>query len=510
MSEMLQRARQYEEREKKQVPEGQKPDFHFCSPIGWINDPNGFSCFDGEYHLFFQYHPYSTKWGPMHWGHAKTKDFIRWELLPAALAPDQGYDGQGCFSGSALEWEGRQYLMYTGVMETTGPDGEPVTRQIQCMADGDGTDYEKWDCNPVIRADRLPAGSFPEDFRDPKIWKEEDGFYAVIGSRSEDTSGQIAMFHSEDLRNWKLVTVLDRSRNRYGKMWECPDFFPLGGQHVLITSPQFMEAKGLEFHNGNGTIYLVGTYDPETHAFCRTVQEARAIDYGLDFYAPQTLLAPDGRRVMIGWMKNWDNDLTPEAFKWSGFMTIPRELFLKDGRLYQLPVRELENYHGKEVKTGPAVADGGSFVYGRDPLAEEKDWKKGGLEIPGIRGRQFDLTVDVKPGDYERFEIDLAWDEEHRTILYYEPKTGVLTFDRTWAGGQIHDAITSRSCYVDSREGEIHLRIVMDKYAVEIFANGGEQAMSCLTYTDLAAQGIRFGAKGRAEFSAVWHELKKA
>ena len=138
------------------------------------------------------------------------------------------------------------------------------------------------------------------------------------------------------------------------------------------------------------------------------------------------------------------------------------------------------------------------------------DWKKGGLEIPGIRGRQFDLTVDVKPGDYERFEIDLAWDEEHRTILYYEPKTGVLTFDRTWAGGQIHDAITSRSCYVDSREGEIHLRIVMDKYAVEIFANGGEQAMSCLTYTDLAAQGIRFGAKGRAEFSAVWHELKKA
>ena len=262
MSDKLQRAREYEKEAMRRIPEGQKPDFHLCGPVGWINDPNGFSCFQGEYHLFFQYHPYSTKWGPMHWGHAKTKDFIRWEFLPAALAPDQDYDGQGCFSGSALEYDGKQYLMYTGVKETEGPDGKPVIRQTQCMAQGDGIDYRKWDCNPVISADSLPKGSSPEDFRDPKIWREEDGFYAVIGSRSEDTSGQILLYRSEDLKNWELAGVLDRSKNEYGKMWECPDFFPLDGGQVLITSPQFMEAKGLEFHNGNGTIYLVGKYDP--------------------------------------------------------------------------------------------------------------------------------------------------------------------------------------------------------------------------------------------------------
>ena len=506
MSEKLQRAREFELQEIGRIPEGQKPNFHFCSPTGWINDPNGFSSFRGEYHLFFQYHPYSVQWGPMHWGHAKTKDFISWELLPCALAPDEEFDAMGCFSGSALEWEGRQYLMYTGVKEIPGPDGKPVVRQTQCMADGDGVNYEKWKCNPVIEADCLPAGSFPEDFRDPKIWKEEDGFYAVVGSRSRDTSGQIAMFRSKDMREWELVSVLDRSENRFGKMWECPDFFPLDGRQVLIASPQTMEAEGLEFHNGNGTIYLVGSYDPETHEFHRIVPEARAIDYGLDFYAPQTLLTPDGRRVMIGWMKSWDNDLTPEGFSWCGFMTITRELHLKGDKLYQLPVRELENYYGKAVETGPVVVEGGSFVYGRDPLPVPSEEK--GLEIPGIRGRQFDMTVWVKAGDYRRFEIDLAADDSHKTMLYYEPGSSALTFDRTWSGGQIHDTVSSRSCYVDSRGGEIELRIVMDRYGVEVFVNGGEQAMSCLTYTDEKADRIRFGSQGRAEFEAAWRELK--
>ena len=495
MSDKLQRAREYEKEAMRRIPEGQKPDFHLCGPVGWINDPNGFSCFQGEYHLFFQYHPYSTKWGPMHWGHAKTKDFIRWEFLPAALAPDQDYDGQGCFSGSALEYDGKQYLMYTGVKETEGPDGKPVIRQTQCMAQGDGIDYRKWDCNPVISADSLPKGSSPEDFRDPKIWREEDGFYAVIGSRSEDTSGQILLYRSEDLKNWELAGVLDRSKNEYGKMWECPDFFPLDGGQVLITSPQFMEAKGLEFHNGNGTIYLVGKYDPVSRRFERTVPKARAIDYGLDFYAPQTLLAPDGRRVMIAWMKNWDNDLTPDGFAWSGFMTIPRELSLKDGKLYQQPVRELERYYGKEIQAGQ-VLEGETECVPK-------------VEFPGIRGRLFDMTVEVKSGDYERFEIDLAADETHRTILYYEPKSGVLTFDRTWAGNQFHDSVTSRSCYVAQKDGAIRLRIVMDKYAAEIFVNDGEQSMSCLTYTDLTAEGIRFGAKGKAAFQVEWHELKE-
>ena len=505
MSEKLQRAREFELLESGKIPEGQKPDFHFCSPVGWINDPNGFSCFRGEYHLFFQYHPYSTKWGPMHWGHAKTKDFISWELLPCAMAPDEEWDGQGCFSGSALEDVGRQILLYTGVRESE-EGGKRLVIQTQCVAFGDGRDFIKSEKNPAICPDLLPEDSDRKEFRDPKIWKEGSRFYAVVGNKTKDDCGQAVLFSSEDVENWAFETVLERGKREEGRMWECPDFFPLDGRQVLIASPQFMEAKGLEFHNGNGTIYLVGSYDPETREFHRIVPEARAIDYGPDFYAPQTLLTPDGRRVMIGWMKSWDNDLTPEGFSWCGFMTIPRELHLKGDKLYQLPVRELESYYGKVVETGPVVVEGGSFVYGRDPLPVPGEEK--GLEIPGIRGRQFDMTVRVKAGDYRRFEIDLAADDSHKTMLYYEPVSSALTFDRTWSGGQIHDTVSSRSCYVDSRGGEIELRIVMDRYGIEVFVNGGEQAMSCLTYADEKADRIRFGSQGRAEFEAVWRELK--
>ena len=173
--EKLNKARAYEDQFASYVPEAERSMFHVTGPIGWINDPNGFSVYRGEYHLFFQYHPYKPVWGPMHWGHVKTRDFIRWERLPAALAPDMPYDKDGCFSGSAIELpDGRQLLMYTGVREEYQPDGTLKPYQTQCLAVGDGKDYEKIDANPVLTAKDLPKGGSESDFRDPNIWKEED------------------------------------------------------------------------------------------------------------------------------------------------------------------------------------------------------------------------------------------------------------------------------------------------------------------------------------------------
>ncbi len=129
MSELLKRAREYEQKKMDTIPQSQRPVFHFSAPCGWNNDPNGFSMFGRECHLFFQYYPYQTVWGPMHWGHAKTKDFLHWEMLPAALAPDESYDNFGVFSGGAVEADGKQYLMYTGVVETVLPDGTKQVRQ---------------------------------------------------------------------------------------------------------------------------------------------------------------------------------------------------------------------------------------------------------------------------------------------------------------------------------------------------------------------------------------------
>ena len=217
LSEKLRRARKFE---KKYLPYTVKelPFFHVTGGIGWINDPNGFAPFKGEYHLFFQYYPYNTKWGPMHWGHVKTKDFIRWERLPAALAPDTDYDKDGCFSGGAVELpDGRHLLMYTGVRNVRRRNGKLESFQTQCIAIGNGIDYEKIALNPVIDASMLPEGGSTHDFRDPKIWEEDGHYYAVVGNRSEDDSGTILLFESADALHWQYVSVLAACHNQYGK-----------------------------------------------------------------------------------------------------------------------------------------------------------------------------------------------------------------------------------------------------------------------------------------------------
>ena len=250
MSSSLQKAREYEKNETVKIPIEQKPSFHACSPVGWINDPNGFSIFQDEVHLMCQYHPYTTLWGPMHWAHYKSKDFIKWELLPVCMAPDQEYDSFGCFSGSAIEHDGKHVLVYTGVVVGDDEEGKHFERQTQCLAIGDGVDYEKSDVNPIIGADMLPDGASKVDFRDPKIWKDENTFYVIVGNRNEDGSGQLLLYSSEDLKQWKYCGVVDICENRYGKMWLCPDMFPLEGKYVILTSPQDMCAEGLEFHSG--------------------------------------------------------------------------------------------------------------------------------------------------------------------------------------------------------------------------------------------------------------------
>ena len=201
-SQTLREARKYEETVEKSIAKEERPDFHLCSRVGWMNDPNGFCYYNGMYHLFYQYYPYESKWGPMHWGHAVSEDMLHWQYLPAAMAPDETYDREGCFSGSAIALpDGRQLLMYTGVVRETREDGSVSERQRQCVATGDGVDYVKYAENPVLTEEDLPQGSSRVDFRDPKVWRGDDGnYYAVVGNRPADGSGQSALFQPEPLR----------------------------------------------------------------------------------------------------------------------------------------------------------------------------------------------------------------------------------------------------------------------------------------------------------------------
>ena len=260
MSEILNKAREYEEKYSAYIREEERPQFHLTPRVGWMNDPNGFSVYQGKYHIFYQYHPYNTQWGPMHWGHAVSDDFIHWEDLPVAIAPDMPYDKDGCFSGSAVELDdGRHLLMYTGVKRERGEDGIMRDLQTQCIAVGDGVNYVKYEGNPVLTGADVPKGFSENDFRDPKIFRNADGsFGCVVGNRTDDGSGAILLFTSKDGFQWEFDSILDRSYNEFGKMWECPDMFSIGDTALIVTSPQDMRALGMEFHSGNCTMALMG------------------------------------------------------------------------------------------------------------------------------------------------------------------------------------------------------------------------------------------------------------
>ena len=492
MTNTLQKARAFENKYLPRVEESDVlPRFHMTAGVGWINDPNGFSLYKGEYHLFFQYYPYDTKWGPMHWGHVKTSDFVRWERLPAALAPDTDYDRNGCFSGSSVELpDGRQLLMYTGVRNIRRRNGKIDSFQTQCIAVGDGVDYDKYEANPVIDASTLPEGASVHDFRDPKIWREDGKFYAVIGNRPEDGSGSILLYESEDAVHWQFVSVLAACHNQYGRMWECPDFFELDGKHVLLVSPQEMAAIGLEFHPGNANVALIGKFDRKTNHLLR--EYVQAIDYGLDFYAPQTLLTEDGRRVMIAWMQNWETSTCKvEELRFFGQMSLPRELSVRNGRLCQNPVRELEQYRGVLIDYHNVLINGET-------------------SLRGISGRYLDMTVTLRPGNessmYKWFRLYVAKDGEHFTFIRFRPETGTIKVDRTHSGFP-HDIVNIREFPVNVKNGTLKLRVIMDRYSLELFVNDGEQAASFVLYTPIDAGSISFSSDGSVLVDVDKYEL---
>lgn len=483
----LEAARKYEKEQGSKIPAADRPLFHLTPLTGWMNDPNGFCFYNGEYHLFYQYHPYGTAWGLMHWGHAKTADLLHWTFLPCALAPDTPADAAGCFSGSAVPMEdGRLLLLYTGVQRTA--DGKEL--QAQCAAIGDGVDFEKAPGNPVIDAAGLPAGCSAHDFRDPKVWREGGKYYCVAANRHAQRQGGILLFESADGLAWRYLAELDSSRGEYGKMWECPDFFPLDGRQVLLTSPQEMQASADgEFHAGYGTLALLGDYDAAAYAFAR--QSAQPVDYGLDFYAPQTTLAPDGRRILVAWMENWDTcNGAPRRHRWFGRMTLPRELRIRGGRLCQNPVRELQAlWKTDDRRTGITV--------------------DGAARFPELHGRTLDMTVtldcDASPA-CRKFAIRFAQDGRLFTEIRLLPMQNELVFDRS-RGGSRRDIPHTRRVKATPVDGRLRLRLILDKECAELYINDGERVLASVIRTPMEAEGITLLSDGPAKLDLETHQL---
>jgi beta-fructofuranosidase len=438
-----------------------RPLWHFTPAYGWMNDPNGVIQVRGEYHLFYQHHPFSTSWGPMHWGHAVSTDLLHWRHLPIALAPTPGGpDAAGCFSGSAVDDAGVLSLVYTG-------HGE---RQVQCLATSrDGRSFEKHPGNPVIAAP--PEGFSAADFRDPKVWRAAGKWWLVAGSHRGDR-GAALLFESDDLRAWRFKATAAESDGTQGSMWECPDLFALDGRHVLAYSPMGLPSRA--------PLLLVGRLDYATGRF--TTESRHAADHGWDFYAPQSFEDEKGRRVVIGWMESWESKSWPtKPLGWAGAMTVPRVLRLDpDGTPLWSPVPEVETLRCDPARVAPRA-----FGPGVQTLA-------------AVRGDSLDLVVEIDPGASREVALVLrrSADGAQRTRVVYDRAKGSLAIDREKGGAGDRGV---HAAPLRLRPGEtLELRVLVDRSSVEVFAQGGRVALTDRIFPDPASLGTALEADGPA------------
>jgi beta-fructofuranosidase len=438
----------------------------------WLNDPNGLIQWKGYYHLFYQYNPNGPFHGTIHWGHAVSKDLVRWEHLPIALAPTPGGpDQDGCFSGCA-----------TGVR---GPD------QLACVATS--TDdlletWEKYPANPVI-------ASTPEDldlvaYRDHSVWREGDWWYQLIGAGIRDVGGAALLYRSADLRRWEYLHPLCVGDMHAtdpvwtGHMWECPAFFPLGDQHVLLVS--VWSEERLYY-----TVAMIGTYTD--HRFTPTT--IHKLDYGAHcFYAPQTLLDDQGRRLMWGWLQEGRSPEAQRAAGWSGVMSLPRELTLDaDGRVMSRPVAGLESLRATHTRWTDL---------------EIKPESRGSLHE--VQGGALEIKLTIDPGSAGSVGISLrrAPDDSEVTNICYDVQRSEIVVDRSRSS---LDATTQRDdqampCHPDEH-GKITLQIFLDHSVIEIFTHGGMSLASRIYPTRADSLGVDLhavGGRATVESLDIW------
>lgn len=451
--------------------------FHLMPKVGWLNDPNGLCQFKGVYHVFFQYSPFDEKGGIKFWGHYTSTDLIHWKDEKVALYADQTFDCHGVYSGSSLIDEDKMYLYYTGNVKQIGDydyinEGREHNTILAISEDGKTFNHKE-----LLMTNKDYGEDMTCHVRDPKVWKEKDTYYMVQGARDKEDVGQIIVFASKDKRNWKRVQTL-KSEKPFGYMWECPDFFELDGEKILLLSPQGVEADGIKYNN----IYQSGYYKIKGDIFSNNyeLRDFEEIDRGFDFYAPQTFVDEQGRRILIGWMglpdidELYSNPTT--SYGWQHALTIPRELKMGNGKLIQQPVKELENLRGKKQE-----------VMIQHEMSVEED------KINITSTFELEFAIDTLQSD-----IDLIIREGARLHYSVTNKIFTLSFDESGYGRK------ERSVQL---EGLQDIRVFADTSSLEIFINGGEEVFTSRFYPKQDKKNVVVRGQGLKGRLNIW-EMK--
>ncbi len=448
-----------------------RPVYHFVAPSNWMNDPNGVIHWGGEYHLFYQYHPDSPRFGLAHWGHALSEDAINWRDLPVSLSPTPGGpDETGCWSGCIVDNDGLPTAVYTGV----GPQG--FGQQSQCIATSqDGLlSWEKYSGNPILS--EIPAiSNQPYDLRDPMIWLEDDTWYMLLASRIKDRGGSVFLYRSPDLMQWEFLhPLLTGSYAKDGCVWECPCFFPLGDKWVLIVAGKGRRIPFTVF-------YFIGDYVDQQF----TPETSGILDHAY-FYAPFTMEDARGRRLLWGWLREGRSEEAHVAAGWAGCHSIPRELSLRNGQLHMTPVPELSQLRGKCAEISNIRLTGGYHD----------------LEI---QGAALDVEAELIAEGTVGLAVACAPDGGQETRVSYNPDTELLSVNRERSSrGQELETFAHEAPH-DLAPGEnLQLRILLDGSVLEIIANGWTSICSRIYPSRADSRGLRLFGKGRVKTLSVW------
>lgn len=424
--------------------------YHLMPETGWLNDPNGLCEKDGTYHIYYQYTPFEPTGEIKLWGHYTTKDFIRYEDKGPFLFPDHDYDAHGVYSGSAFVENGVIHYFYTGnIKRFDRADYDYITagRGSNTLhftsKDGDTAGVKE-----LIFTNQ----DYPQDIschvRDPKIFKKNGVYYMVLGARDKESRGLVLLYRSDNLKNWEYDSRIT-TKEPFGYMWECPDLFELDGQLCMINCPQGVEPRGIDYRNVHQCTVMPLNCDFQRNSCEIEEEKIRMVDRGFDFYAPQTFCDGKGRRILIGWMGIPDAEYGNPTVEdgWQHALTLPREIHMKDGRLIQRPIEELNMLRAEERS------------YESKERLNEAAEKQLVFEAEILFSSCDDMVTELRKG----------------TKLIYSRADGLLTLSLEEGGyGR-----TKRSVKVEELR---KLQIYSDTTSLEIFVNGGEEVFTTRVY----------------------------
>lgn len=439
---------------------------HLMPPVGWLNDPNGLCQFQGEYHVFYQYSPLDPNGSMKAWGHYVSKDFICWEQLETALFPDQVFDCDGVYSGSAFVENNHMYLFYTGNVKNSGEHDEDRTysgreANTVLVTSADGVHFSE---KELLMTNKDYPSGYTCHIRDPKIWKQGNCYYMIQGGRkkrypdagaeknSQNTDyGTVLLFQSHDLRHWKFFKDVT-TQKRFGYMWECPDYFKINGKTVLSVSPQGLAHEEYRYQNVYQSGYflldkeLILSDENSNSTENLNPETFHEWDIGFDFYAPQTFCDEKGRRIIIGWAGIGDADYDNEptvAMGWQHTLTLPREITWRNGKLFQNPLQEFEKLRKEEC-----IVD----------------------HVCSAKSSVFELEANEI---YANCFVQVGAKDQAFTVRYED---GIFEFTITQKAGR---GRKSRKAKIEKIE---KLRLIVDTSIVEIYINDGEFVLTSRFY----------------------------